>query len=358
MTRGAVRDWLKSILWALGFAIGMWYVIDYNTRTTREGVEIALRIEPPTGLTVEYAVAEPPPRARIAINGPRRAVDSWAPKDGVYRIARAVAPEDIGKELRVPITEFNLSLPEDVDLVREKTEPVEVVYRLLETQTAPLKVRGEMANEPPGYRAAFEPLWADARGPRAAMSQPGQVLVSERVDLLAHLEREGWRPDSGRPPPPLRISISVSGQKDTGIDPLKRHHTATIRFEPRPGEVVLKIPPLLAVPTGIRLHRVTHSGVQEDVTVTVRGPANIVNPENKDLPKLVDIYLVPEEGASWERLGLVHPAEPPTTPIKLDIRIGRDRLEQRYPGTAFDVILERENEREKRKFTVEARRWE
>ncbi len=371
MTRPGLLDRGKSALWALGFAVGMWYLIDYNTRTDRTDIEVALRIDPPTGLTVEYLgeIERGPdnyPRARIAVKGPRRVLESWVPKEGVYTIKQAPTPDEYRKERRAAVRDFDFFLPEEVDLDENAVRPAEIVYRLAEIEKGLVRVRVEWAaperRDPPGYTVAsvdISPPQVEARWPRGTVPPSERRVITSKIDAVSELEARGWKPDSPEPPPLLPLRVLVTGNPGSGVEPLEKYVNVTIRFKPSANVAEIKIRkvPHLAVSLETKIPRVKHGpDVADEVELILRGPPTEVNDAAKErLAGLVDVYLLPKEGRWGEsRLKPPQPGGPDYSellpqelPETLEVRVGRERL----PPTVEVLVPKRE-------FTVDLDPWE
>lgn len=373
MTRPGLLDRGKSALWALGFAVGMWYLIDYNTRTDRTDIEVALRIDPPTGLTVEYLgdIERGPdnyPRGRIAVKGPRRVLESWVPKEGVYTVKQRPTDEDFRKERRVAVRDFDFFLPEEVQLDEDTVRPTEIVYRLAEIEKGLVRVRVDWVpdrRDPPGYAVATvdaTPPLIEARWPKGAVPPSERrllALLTSKVDVLSELEARGWKPDSPEPPPTLSLRLLVTGASQSGVEPLEKYVNVTIRFKASASVAEIKVRkvPHVAVPLQTKVPRIRHGpDVADEVELILRGPPTEVNEAAKErLASLVEVYLVPKEGR-WPESRLKPPQAggvdywellPQELPETLEVRIGRERL----PPTIEVVVPQRE-------FTVDLDPWE
>lgn len=298
MNRKHTIEGLKNALWALGFAVGIWFLIDQNIRETKNDIPVRLEVKPPSGeITVTYLDGR---EAFITVSAPRNVLDKRADWNisAVKRLKAAEAP--LNQELPLSVSEFEfVNLPPEVEIVKSEIRPQAIRVVLSQRATAELGVNIDYTNVPEGWEVddstiSITPPALQASGPREKM-QAGVELRTETIDILKQLKYRRWTPSHLLPVTiemPSRVLASDAGITSDGIVQVR----LVVRPKMTPMEVT-RVPDLVVPLPGLLVKdRITgkeqafrlepQSGGGEAVKFTIVGPDAILK-ELKD-PKVLN----------------------------------------------------------------------
>lgn len=321
MNRKSTVEGLKNALWALGFAVGIWFLVDQNIRQVKDEIQVRLEVEPPRGLTVTYLDSKEnaPPTAFIAVSAPKSVLEQRS--DWRIKAVAHLKPEStpLNKEVQLSISAFDFDLPPEVELLKGSTRPQSIRIMLAELRKAELGVDLDYASVPDGWEVeeyAVIPPAVLASGPKEQIDAL-TTLRTERVDVTKQLKYRHWEPGHRRRVPidlPVRLVSPAPGVTCEAMVEVR------MVVRPRMAELAVEMVPDLVVPAPGLIVRDRLSprdqafkleprpGGGEKISFTLVGPENelaelknprvlaervrvlaIVTPEQrKELPKVVD----------------------------------------------------------------------
>ena len=332
MKSGETKESLKNALWALGFAMGVWFLVDQNMRETIEEVPATLAVYPPEGISVAFIDPEGgTPRAFVAISAPRNVLDKrseWT-LQGTYNIS---APVVLGKEIPIPLSEFRFNLPPEADLVEKLSHPPSVRIVLAEQKRASLTVDVVYANVPTGWEVdqdsvIAEPPIIDATGPKDVIGRDPHVKT-EPIDVRKQFEYKHWKLTDSR-----ERQLDLAGvltHADVGVkvagvvrvSMLVKPALSERSFDVVP-EIVAPVPGLVFKdPVTLKdvAYRLDPPAGSEKVTVTLRGLEadleQLKDPKIREERGFRVLAIVPREAAVLfpKRVGL-------STPLPVDVKL-------------------------------------
>ena len=140
MNRKNALDGMKNALWALGFAVGIWYLADQNI-SEDEPRRVRLKVVPPEGITVTYLDHEGRPTeqpwAMITVKAPRNILKKsgeW-PDEASYALKPGVA---LHAPRQLEVRQFQFALPREVEI--RETSPESITVLLGEERSAKLGI--------------------------------------------------------------------------------------------------------------------------------------------------------------------------------------------------------------------------
>jgi hypothetical protein len=321
VTRKSTIEGLKNALWALGFAVGIWFLVDQNIRQTKDDIQVRLEVEPPRGLTVTYLDSKEnaAPLAVIAVSAPKNVLEKRT--DWRITATARLKPESapLGKEIELPVGAFDFDLPPEVELLKGSIRPQTIRIMLAELMKAEVGVDLDYANVPEGWEVeeyAVIPPAVLASGPKQRM-EAIQTLSTERIDVAKQLKYRHWEPNWRR-----RVALDLPARLVSPAPGVTADTVVEVRMTVRPklAEVQVEVEPQLVVPMPGLVVRDPSTGKDrafkleprpgggEKILLTLIGPDTVVNElknpkilqervralaivtpeERRELPKLVD----------------------------------------------------------------------
>lgn len=278
MNRKNAVESVKNALWALGFAVGIWYIANENI-SEEAPITVRLRVEPPKkGITVTYLDASTneaitAPEATLFVRAPRNVLNDKAQwREGVYEF-KTLPDLNADHPLNVA-SQFRFGFPPEVE-IREAT-PSSIKVRLSEVLRKQLGIDLKIApaSVPEGWLVdswTLRPWSIWASGPKEEMQRNPRFTTAE-INIQEQLALQGWSPTQGRDPPVLEVSL-----RDLLVPPApgirgEESAIAYIKLKAAPSEVEFtNIQPALVMPLPGLPYKFEPRN--PFISFTVRGPA-------------------------------------------------------------------------------------
>ncbi len=238
MNRKAAVENLKNGLWALGFAVGIWYFADQNVSRDAQ-VEVALVVQPASrDIAVTYIHPERNEpvealRATVTLRAPQSVlnrVSEWR-REALYRLK---TDQRLNTDITIPVRDFEFPFPPEVSVYDPVPETIRIRLAELRQRRLGIDTDIDEATIPRGYEIerSVSPATIFASGPKEKMEPPPR-LKTARIDVLEELLLRGWKPGDPRPPPEIDISPVRIESPDPAIVP-DRAVSVRVRIALRP----------------------------------------------------------------------------------------------------------------------------
>jgi hypothetical protein len=280
MNRKNAVEGVKNALWALGFAVGIWFLVDQNIRRTLNDVPAQLFVEPPPGVTVTYLTSDgKPPEATVKLSAPTNVLEKrpeWR-LHGVYNMKQATV--ELNKELQLRTSEFEYNLPPEVDLLKEEIQPQSIRVVFAKQERVEVAVHLDYTNVPDGWEVAeYEtiPASVEVSGPKEKVDALAE-LRSEKIDVARQLKFRRWEPTQQRPvavDSPLHVIMAPGLSCDAAV---QMHMIVRPKMREMPVEMVPELAlavPLPGLTIGGRCYKLEPRPGGERVSITLVGPEN------------------------------------------------------------------------------------